>query len=260
LDLAAVEAQRGLQRHPHDPRLLARLAQLHAISHNRPLAQRICEEWLKFDPKAAEPTALLGRIAREQHRLPDAVLLGERALALAPDDPAVCFQMSKTLSAIPSAENQRRALDLARQAAYRNPREADHWHQLGMMLRGAGQWEEAAGAFLRALQLNPASVESCSMLVQIAAQERRPETSQFFARLVSALEERGRTSDDLWRAVHRRPDDAAAHARLAQHLLSLADLRRARYQLQQVVARRPADAPARRDLAVVERLLALREE
>src|SRR5439155_24775030 len=47
LDLAAVEAQRALERHPQDPRLLVRLAQLHTISHNRPLAKRLCEEWVK---------------------------------------------------------------------------------------------------------------------------------------------------------------------------------------------------------------------
>jgi tetratricopeptide (TPR) repeat protein len=260
LDLAAVEAQRGRDRHPRDPHLLARLAQLHTISHNRPLARRLCEEWLRFDPTAAEPNALMGRIAREEHHLPEAVQFGERALAREPENAAACFQLSKTLSAIPGPENQRRALDLARQAVYRNPREADHWQQLGMMLRGAGHWEEAASAYLRALDLNPATVEACSLLVQCAAQEQRPETSRFFARLVTELEERARTSDALWRAVHRSPEDAAAHERLARHLLAMGDLRRARYQLQQVAALRPADGAARRDLAVVERLLEFRRE
>jgi tetratricopeptide (TPR) repeat protein len=260
LDLAAAEAQRGLDRHPGDPRLLERLVQLHTISHNRPLARRICEAWLKLDPRAIEPYLLLERIAREEQRLPEARQWAERVLAREPEDAAACFQASKTLSAIPGPENQRRALDLALQAAYRNPREADHWQQLGVLLRGAGQWEEAADAFLRALDLNPASVESCSLLVQIAAQQHRPATSAFFARLVTDLEERARTGDALWRAVYHSPADAPAHERLARHLLAYGDLRRARYQLRQVAALRPADVAARRDLAIVERLLALREE
>lgn len=259
LDMAAAEAQRGLERHPADPRLLARLAQLHMISHNRPLARRVCEEWLKLQPNAAEPYALLARIAREEQRLPESLRFGEQALAREPENLEACLQMSKTLGALPGPENRRRALDLARQAIARNPREADYWHQLGVLLRAAGQPDGAADAFLRALDLNPASVESCTLLVQIAAQEGRAATSQFFAGLVTALEARNRSSDALWRAVYRDPGDAAAHARLARFLLTTGSLKRARNQLRQVVALRPTDTAARRDLAVVERLLSLQE-
>lgn len=259
LDRAAVEAQRGLERHPGETRLLARLAQLHTISRNRPKAKRLCEEWLKIEPGAAEPTALLARIAREEGQLPEALRYGEQALAREPESATVCFEMSKTLSALPGPENRRRALDLARQAAYRNPREAEHWHQLGVLLRGEGQPEEAADALLRSLDRSIDSVPSCGLLVQIAAQEQRPETSRFFATLVTEREQRNRTSKPLWRAVYRDPEDAAAHARLARYLLATGELRRARYQLQQVIALRPTDAAARRDLAVVDRLLALQE-
>jgi tetratricopeptide (TPR) repeat protein len=258
LDLAAAEAKRGLERHPQNTRLFARLAQLHTISRNRPLAKKVCEEWLTVEPNAAEPTGLLARIAREERQLPEALRYGEQALARDPENAAVCFEMSKILSAVPGADNHRRALDLARQAAYRNPREAEHWHQLGVLLRGDGRLDEAADALLRSLDRNPESVESCSLLVQIAAQQQRPETSRFFAALVSRLEERGRTAKPLWRAVYRTPADAAAHAQLARFLLATGDLRRARYQLQQVTALRPADAAARRELAVVDRLLALK--
>jgi tetratricopeptide (TPR) repeat protein len=260
LDRAAAEAQRGLKRHPRDPDLLARLAQLHTISHNRPLARKLCEEWLKFDPTAAEPAALLCRIARDEHRLPEAVQFGEQGLARDPQSAEVCFQMSKTLSEVPGPENQRRALDLARRAVSQDPREGDHWHQLGIAFLSVGQLGEAAGAFLRALDLNSASVESCSLLVQIAAKEQRPATSRFFARLVTELEERVRAGNALWLSVHHSPTDAAARERLAHHLLAVGDLRRASYQMQQVVALRPSDGEARRDLAIVERLLALRKE
>jgi tetratricopeptide (TPR) repeat protein len=265
LDLAAAEAQRGLERHPQDARLMARLAELHTISRNRPQAKQLCEEWLKIDPNAAEPASILTRIAREDQQLPEALRYGEQALARNPANPAVCYQLSKTLVALPGPEHHRRALDLARRAAYGNPREADDWHQLGVLLRDDGRLDEAADALLRALDLSPDSVDSCSLLVQIAAQQQRPETSRFFATLVSELAERSRTGKPLWRAVYRDPADAAAHARLARYLLATGELRRAHYQLQQVIALRPtecAGAPptaARRDLAIVDRLLALQE-
>jgi Flp pilus assembly protein TadD len=77
-------------------------------------------------------------------------------------------------------------------------------------------------------------------------------------RRLCALEERARTAKPLWRAVYSHPADAAACERLAGFLLATGDLRRALYQLQQVTALRPADGAARRALAVVDRLLALR--
>jgi tetratricopeptide (TPR) repeat protein len=260
LDLAAAEARRGLDRHPHDSRLLERLAELHILGHNRRQVRSLCEGWLQFDPGAAEPSLLLEQIAREEQRLPDALRLGEQALAREPENAAACFQMSKTLSLLPGPANQRRALDLARAAAYRNPREADYWHQLGVLLRGAGQTETAADAWLHALELNPAAPEPCRLLAQVAAQERRPEGSRFFADLATALQDSARTADALWRAVYRRPADAAAHARLARFLLAQGDRRRARYQFQQAAALDPADRDSRGTLAVVERLRALQEE
>jgi Flp pilus assembly protein TadD len=161
---------------------------------------------------------------------------------------------------MPGSQNARRALDLARRATEQNPREAEYWRQLGVLLRTAGQPEEAAGAFLHALERDLGSVASCSPLVPIAVQEQRPQTARFFARLVTELEARARSDKSLWRDVYRHPADAAAHARLARFLLADGDLHRARNQLRQVTAIQPQDAAARRDLAVVERLLDLKAE
>jgi Flp pilus assembly protein TadD len=190
-------------------------------------------------------------------RLPEARRLGEQAVAKDPNDAAACDELSRTLAAMPGSENARRALDLARRATDRNPREPAYWRQLGVLLQAAGQPEEAATALLHALERDRGSVASCSPLVSIAAQEKRPQTARFFASLVSELEARARSDKSLWRDVYSHPADAAAHARLARFLLADGDLRRARNQLRQVTAIHPQDAAARRDLAVVERLLDL---
>jgi tetratricopeptide (TPR) repeat protein len=260
LDLAAAAAQRGLARHPNDPSLLARLGLLYAINHNGALAQRLCEQWLKRDPNASDAAALLGRIARENQRLPEAQRFGEQALAQDPGSASNCFELSKTLAALPGPENAGRALDLAQRAAALGPGDADHWYQLGLLLRGAGRPEEAAGALLRALDRNSGSTPSCSMLVQIAAQERRPASAQFFAGLVTALEERGRVTDAFWRTVYSHPADPTAHERLAAHQLATGDLLHASYQLEQLAELRPADRAAASELALVHRILDLRRE
>jgi tetratricopeptide (TPR) repeat protein len=258
LDRAAAEAERGLDRHPRDARLLGRLAALHVLGRNRPRAKEVCEEWLRIDPEAAEPYRLLGRVAREQGRPDEARRFGEAALQRAPRDATVCHELSKTLAALPGPSNARRALELARQAAELNPREADHWHQLGVLLRAAGRSQEAATALARALDTSAASTASGSVLVQIAGEEGRPDSARFFAGLVTALEQRNREETALWRAVYQNPGSAMAHEQLARHLRERGDLRRARYQLQDRVALRPGDRMARRELAVIERLLALR--
>lgn len=259
LELAAQEAQKGLKQHPRDPRLLARLASLHLLGRNRPQAKRLCEEWIRLEPLAPEPYRLLGRIAREEQRLEDAKRFGEQALERGPMEAAVCHELSKTLAAMPGTEHARRALDLARQAAERNPREPDHWHQFGLLLRAAGQPEEAAEALTRALDLSPVATASGSLLVRIAGDEGRSATARFFAELVAALEERNRVEKALRRAVYRNPNNAAAHASLAHHLRDRGELRRACYLLEDLVALRPGDRAARRDLTVIERLLAMRE-
>jgi tetratricopeptide (TPR) repeat protein len=260
LDRAAAEAKRGLERHPNDTRLLARLGALHVLGRNRPLAKQLCQQWLQTEPNAVEPLRLLGRITREEQRLPESLRYIEQALAQEPENGMVCLEAAKTLTALGGPENTRRALESARKAVVGNPRDAESRHQLGVLLRSAGQTEDAAGSLLRALDLDATSTASAGLLVQIAAQQQLPQTSRFFAGLVTALEERARTAKALWRQVYDRPDDAAAHARLARFLLEGGDLRRARNQLRQVVALRPADGAAREKLQVVERLLELKTE
>lgn len=260
LDLAAAAAQRGLQRHPHDPQLLGQLGLLHILGRSRPRAAQLCQDWLKRDPTAAEPYRLLARIAREEQHLPEALRLGEQALARDPQNALVCSGLAETLSALGGPENHRRALELARRATALNPREADDWLQLGTLLHTAGNAEEAAGAFLRALDLDPGSVEACGELSPIAGRSGRPESAHFYASLVTEIENNKRARDILWRATHSRPNDPAARERLARALLATGDLRRAGYQLQQLISLRPGDGAARHDLGLVERLLDLRSE
>jgi tetratricopeptide (TPR) repeat protein len=288
LDRAAEVTRQALERHPSDPRLLERLATLHVLGRNRPKAKEVCEAWQKAAPGSPGPSRLLTRIAREEQRLSDSARYGEEAVARDPNDAAACYELSKTLAALGDPAQAARALELARRAVERNPREADHWHHFGLLLRAAGQTEEAAEALARALDAGSAAPAVGSVLVQLATtgsltnvarrraasgddgprrtrgdlsgdiRKERPGTARFFANLVTALEARRREADALWRAVYRRPNDAAAQAALAAHFLSYGDLPRARYRLEEVVALRPGDRAAREQLAVVRRLLALR--
>jgi tetratricopeptide (TPR) repeat protein len=260
LDLAAAEARRGLERFPGDARLLGRLAEIYVLGRNDAQAVALCEGWWKRDPHAAEPLRLLAQVARGQQRLPDARRFAEQALAQDPANAAACAELSRILAAMPGPANGRRALKLARQATASNPREAGSWQQLGVLLHSAGQAEEAAGALLHALEADPGAAAAARLLVPVAAQEKRPQTSRFFATLVGELEARHRRDQSLWRDVYEHPDDAAAHQRLARFLLAAGNLRRARSQLRQVAALRPADRAVRHDLAVVERLLDLKAE
>src|SRR5581483_961171 len=102
----------------------------------------------------------LAQISREEQRLPEAARLGEQALSKDPNDAAVCDELSRTLAQMPGSENARRALELARRATERNPRQAEYWRQLGVLLLAAGQLEEAAGALLHALERDLGSVAS----------------------------------------------------------------------------------------------------
>jgi tetratricopeptide (TPR) repeat protein len=260
LDLAAAEAERGRKRHPDDPRLLARLAMLHVLGRNRPLAKQLCESWRQRDPGAVEPLRILGRVAREEQRLSDSLQFLEQALARESENGMVSLEAAKTLAAMGGPENVRRGLQYAHKAAAINARDAESWHQYGVLLRTAGQPDAAAEALTRALDRDATSVASGSLLVQIAGQQQLPETARFFAGLVTALEERARTEKALWRAVYGRPDDAEAHARLADFLLGGGDLRRGRNQLRQVAALRPGDAAVRETLRVVDRLLELKSD
>jgi tetratricopeptide (TPR) repeat protein len=260
LDLAAAEAQRGLDRHPHDPQLLGQLAALHLLGRNRPKAAQLCQEWLKYDPNAAEPYRLLAQIAREEGRLPEAQRLGEQALARDPQNAKMAAGLAKTLGAIGGPSNLRRAVELARQATALNPHEGDYWHTLGTLLRSAGDPAGAADALLRALDLDRTASAACGELVPTASQQNRPQTARLYATLATELQNSQRTTGMLWDAVYRRSADPDARARLARALLAAGELRRAGYQLEELASLRPADRAARRDLALVRRLLDLRGE
>jgi predicted Zn-dependent protease len=249
---AAAEAERGLARHPHDTQLLAQLGMTHLLGRNRPRVAQLCQSWLKFDPSAAEPYRLLARVAREEQRLPDAQRLAEQALARDPQNPIVCAELAKTLAATATPENRARAIELLQRAVAANPQEPDYWQEMGELLRAAGRPAEAADAWLRALDLDPNSVPACAALVATAAEQRRPESSRFYAGLVTEMQARTGASASLWRAAYTHPKDARTRAQLVQALLEAGDLRRASYQLQELAVLRPGDAAVRRELARVE--------
>jgi tetratricopeptide (TPR) repeat protein len=253
LDLAASEAERGLERHPNQPELLGQLGRLYVLGRNRPKAEQLCKEWLKNDPNAAEPYRLLARIAREEQRLPEALRFDEQALARDPQNALVCGDLSRTLSALGGRENLHRAVELAQKATALNPREADYWLQLGEALRQRGDMAEAADALLRTLDLDPTTVSACSQLVEIATREHWPESARLYASLATQIQNNERVAGILWEATYRHPANVVARGHLVHAILASGDLRRAGFQLEEL-ATSGAQNDARAVLARIRRI------
>jgi tetratricopeptide (TPR) repeat protein len=256
---AAEAAQQGLERHPNDPRLLARRAQLLLMAGNRAAGARLCRDWLKRDSTAAEPYRLLGSIEREALRDAAAIHLYEQALARDPRNADYCLELARALVGTATPANLRRAADVLRRAIAFDPESADTRLLLGDVLQRLGDIQGARPQLLRGIDLNPSDRTGLVALSQLCPRLGKSSRVGFYGRIIRALQEREDTARSLWRRVFRDPADADAHARLSALLLEAADLPQARHQLAQTLALHPSRKKEKEQLRAVERLLALRE-
>jgi tetratricopeptide (TPR) repeat protein len=253
---AATEIKGAAERWPRDVDLKERLADLYIDSLTRDGARQLCEEWRRLDPAAAKPLWLLGRTELfSALELPQAIDHLERAARLAPRDPQILYALSEALSRSTPRQDRGRALDLLGRAMELAPREAKYPYQAGLLLQELERPAEARRQFLRALDLNPGMTAAYAGLVAISGQLREPGQTALFAPVIRAQQEAKREETERRRATYRSPHDPAAYAALARSLAARGDLQQARAQWEVVLTLNPNDAPARREMARLDRIL-----
>lgn len=256
---AAEAARRGLERHPDDPQLLSLCARMLAMADDRTAANHLCRRWIERYPEAAEPYFLLASMEREALRFREAARLAQQALARDADNAEYCLEAGRAFAALATPRDLRRAAAMLSRATALNPGDPKAPLQLAEVLLKLGDLEGARQQYQRGMDLDPGNRQGVVGLSQLCSRLGKGERVAFYSAIIRELQERADAARLLWRQVLRTPDDADAHARLAQRLLEAGDLKYARYELERVVELRPDQTVPARQLQVVERLLALRE-
>ena len=256
---AADEVKQALQRHPRDPRLYGRLAGLYFITHNHPGTAALCEEWLRFQPEAAEPLWLQGKLAVADHRLDEGIRLLAQAAATEPGHAEYAFELGEVLARRPSPENLRQAFQALNRAVSLAPAEPRYRYQLAVVLQRLGELEGARRQFLRVLDQDPYQVQAVNSLVQVAQALQRPLQARFWASMVPEIQDVSREEKDLRRRVGQQPDDGEGHRLLAWLLIRRGDPRKARGHLEWALHLRPHGTQLREQVATVDRILEVLE-
>jgi tetratricopeptide (TPR) repeat protein len=256
---AAAIAGQALVKFPDDARVLARRAQTLIMADDRPSASTLCRRWIEKQPNAAEPRRLLGSIARVELRHAEAVRFCGQALDLEPRNPIYCRELAQALLGEPSAGNLERAAEVLRRAIDLAPDEAETRFLLGDVLVRQEQWTAAREQYLRGTDLNPTDRKGALGLSQLCTRLGETARVSFYGQVVRALQEREDGARGLWRRVFQMPENAEAHSRLATLLLEAGELEQSRHQLAQAVALQPERKAEQRQLAIITRLLELRE-
>jgi tetratricopeptide (TPR) repeat protein len=256
---AAEAARRGLERFPDDAQLLSLHAKALALADKRGAATEVCRRWLERSPNAAEPYYLLASMEREALRFDEAARLAEQALARDADNAEYLLEAVRIHAAMGTPEHLRRATEKLERAIHLRPDDPRFSLQLADLLRKLGHRDGALQEYQCGLDRDPGARHGVLGLLQLCPQLGKSGRAAFYGEIVRALQERSDATEPLWRRVRRDERDGEAHARLAQRLFEAGDLRQARFALQQAVALRPKNRDLARQLAIVERLLAMRE-
>jgi tetratricopeptide (TPR) repeat protein len=257
-DWAIRETKAALLRHPGDVTLLERLATLYIMTHSRIPARKTCEEWLKQEPGAARAHWLLGRIAQDDLKVPEAIREYETALRGDPENPEYLASMASALNDAGGRESLTRAAELLRQAVRQDPKKPGYRHDLGMTLLQLGDLEGARREFLAALDLSPNHAPAYSGLSQLCVRLRKPALGRFFAPLVRATTDRSREELRLSRRVSHAPEDASAHYELARFLMAQPNFALAQSHLERALELRAAYPEAKAAREHVRRVMSIR--
>jgi tetratricopeptide (TPR) repeat protein len=255
---AARVARQGFEREPEDLSLRARYAMLLIMTDSRSQAAQLCQRWMKDRPNWGEPYFLLGRMEREALHPAEAVKLLDQALTRDPRNAGYCLESASALMAERTPAGLRAAAGRLRQALAIEPSNAEAHQLLGETLERLGDLQAAAREYLRSMDHARSVRFGVYSLSRLCPRLQKMDRARFYAENVRVLREREDGVQALWRQVHRSPQDAAAHAQLADLLLQAGDTQQALYQLQQAVRLRP-DRAKERQLQILRRLQTMRE-
>jgi Flp pilus assembly protein TadD len=107
---------------------------------------------VKENPRRQEAWSVLGYLHAQRGELSQAVPAFEKALALKPDDAALCFNAG---FAVQRAGDHERAMELMGRAIAIDPTLDRAWYGFGLSLAHAGRYEEAVDKFRQAARLQP---------------------------------------------------------------------------------------------------------
>jgi tetratricopeptide (TPR) repeat protein len=254
---AAAVVDAALRHHPGEPVLLERLATLYILTHSLAEAGQIAAAWVRAHPDAPRAHWLLGRVARDSHRMDEAVREFEAALAREPNSAEYAADLGSALARNPAEAARQRALSLLRQAIRLSPREPEYHHQLGVLLQQSGQPEPARREFMATLSLDPDRSSDYNNLTQAAQALRRPRQVALWAAAMRAVQTRTSEEKRLYREAGERPHDPGRFCALAKTLLRSGKVVQAQSQLEQALQVWPGWPEARRLLAETTALRAV---
>lgn len=254
-NVAAVkEAARARPRFPHEPALLERLAMLYVLTHDQPVARRICEEWRASDPRDARPLWILGRIAANEGRMGEAIGFYEQALRIAPEQSEATVDLARALIEQGDPASLRRARDLLQQALARTPGSAELYLQLGLAHQALNDLEPARDALLSALDRDPTMVPALNAVVLLAPRLGRPGRVAFYGRLLRARQARLREEDRRWVRLWENPNDAEQFYEIGRFYRDGGAFVQAEHHFASALELRPGWPDARAQLDLVRRL------
>jgi protein O-GlcNAc transferase len=202
------------------------------------LAQRICEDVLKAEPRHAQALHIFGCALLMQGRSQDAIAPLETA-ARELRDPEVDTLLAIALRQVDRHED---ALSRLKRATKRRPPYATAFHELGYLLFSLERYDEAIEALRRGLDIAPMMPELSIQLGYVLLQRRNfadaklafaraldispasPDALYGMAKAHQEIGENAPAADYFRRYLVSRPDDAGIWLNLGHCLLELGQI------------------------------------
>ena len=154
-DLAVSEYQLALEKNPHDPAVLERLAEAQFGSGKIEAARQNAEAALKIDPQRLTAKRTLAKIAMEERDYGSAVPYLKELTIRNPQDLTMRIELAKAYAQTGANDNALRNLAPVLQQGYPDEKGSLHY-LLGTILKKMGRTTDADRAFATATQLSEA--------------------------------------------------------------------------------------------------------